>query len=416
MNAERESSQTWKIAIVGAGLSGRLAALALLRQGFEVALYDVGQLHLAAPGGPAARPDPRTTALSPPSVELLIDLDLWDQLEAMAQPVGTMMVGSGESLARAWQNPQNMLRLSHQDTPHPALVHIVKNRDLGQVIDQALARQSGLSLHGQAGDILLEEAGSQVVVRAANEGSGASLSYDLVIGADGRNSMIQKRYFDNRALRLDYQQAAFVCELVHRQPLGELAVQVFLPQGPLALLPLMPDEQGLARTSLIWSAQTDFAQALTGLDREALKARLQERLGGILGHVEQVDAVGSFPLQAHLASQFVKDRMVIIGDAAHGIHPLAGQGLNLAIGDIESLARHLLNARLLGLELNPALVLAEFERERRAHAKRLLAVTDGLNRLFSGGPGLLRQLAGAAMSAVGQLPGGGANIIRLALN
>src|SRR6266404_4185823 len=200
-----------------------------------------------------------------------------------------------------------------------------------------------------------------------------------------------------------YAQTGIVCTVSHELPHEGVAHEHFLPAGPFAMLP-MTDHEGLHRSSIVWTERRDLAQAMLALDDDGFSAEIERRFGDSLGRIHVLGRRWSYPLRLLHAQSYVAARLALIGDAAHAIHPIAGQGLNLGLRDVAALAEVLADAHRLGLDLGTADVLADYQRWRRFDTLLLIAVTDSLNRLFSTDIAPLRFLRDLGLGAVNRLP------------
>ena len=207
--------------------------------------------------------------------------------------------------------------------------------------------------------------------------SGASIHARLVVGADGQNS-ICRREAGIDVMRFDYAQTGIVATIAHEQPHHGIAVERFFPDGPLAILPMQGD-----RSSIVWAADDELAKALIDLDDDTFLGELEERFDQGLGGLTLAGPRYHYPLSMAQAYRYTDDRLALIGDAARKIHPIAGQGWNLALRDVAALAELTIDAIKLGLDPGNASVLEQYERWRRFDSLALIAITDGLNRLFA---------------------------------
>jgi 2-octaprenyl-6-methoxyphenol hydroxylase len=221
---------------------------------------------------------------------------------------------------------------------------------------------------------------------------------DLVVAADGRNSML-RRDAGIRTASWRYGQTGIVCTVEHERPHRGIAQERFLPAGPFAILPLTGN-----RSSLVWTERADLAPAMLALDEADFTGEVATRFGDHLRTLRVVGPRWSYPLALLHAERYVDRRLALVGDAAHVMHPIAGQGLNLGLRDVAALAEVLTDTRRLGLDLGTAPVLAGYQRWRRVDAVTLLAVTDGLNRLFSNDLAPVRLARDLGLAAVNRLP------------
>jgi 2-octaprenyl-6-methoxyphenol hydroxylase len=204
--------------------------------------------------------------------------------------------------------------------------------------------------------------------------------------------------------RWDYPQCGIVCTVGHEKPHNGVAHEHFLPSGPFALLPMTDGADGGHRSSLVWTERRALVPAMMALSPAGFARELMRRYGDGLGSLRQVGGRWSYPLGLMHAERYVDRRLALIGDAAHVIHPISGQGLNLGLRDVAALAEALMDARRLGRDLGSAEVLARYQRWRRFDNSLLMVVTDGLNRLFSNDLAPLRLARDLGLAAVDRLP------------
>lgn len=347
-----------QVAVVGGGVVGAALTLALHRAGIDAALIERG----AAPKPyDAADYDLRVYALSPASTRFLGELGVWS---AITQKRACAYQGM-----RIWdERPGEALQFEASALGVPQLGHIVENSLLLDELWKALAavptytktQISGLRLDEQAAHLQLED--------------GREISAALVIAADGADSQLRD-WAGIECVRWAYEQQAVVCHVETELPHRGIARQRFLPGGPLAFLPLSD-----GRSSIVWSAQD--AEDLLELDEEEFRSRLAMALQNELGAIGACTRRVGFPLRLLHAQDYALPRFALAGDAAHVVHPLAGQGVNLGLADAVVMVRELSAARESGRDPGSLRLLKRYERERKADNLDMLAVTDGLNRAF----------------------------------
>jgi 2-octaprenyl-6-methoxyphenol hydroxylase len=234
--------------------------------------------------------------------------------------------------------------------------------------------------------------------------NGPSISCRLVIAAEGRDSPL-RRSAGIPVTRLDYSQTGMVCAISHELPHHNVALEHFLPSGPFAVLPMAPSrdaETGGAPnvSAVVWTERTRIAETMLRLDDARFAREIRRRLGDYLGSLHTVGRRWNYPLSAMLAHRYVDTRLALAGDAAHGIHPIAGQGLNLGFRDAIALARLVIQAKQAGQDVGSDALLARYQRERRPDNLAMLGMTDGLDRLFSTGNPAVRLARDLGLSAV----------------
>ncbi len=352
------------LAIIGGGMTGLTLACAVAGAGARVLLIE--RQPLAATVAPAF--DGRVTAVAAGSRRLLEALGLWRELAHDAQPIQDIRVGERHSPLT--------VHYDHQSVGDEPLGHIVENRLIRSALlrrAEALAGAGRLTLLAPATVARLRWHEEQAVIRLAD---GRELTAALVAAAEGRASPTRAAA-GIEVLRWDYDQTGIVATIGHERAHRGLAVERFFPEGPFAILPMTG-----RRSSIVWAAHNALARELTGLADDEFMAELGERFGDALGALTLAGPRWHYPLSMTQAQRYTARRLALVGDAAHAIHPLAGQGWNLALRDVAALAELVVDARRLGLDPGGSSLLARYERWRRFDSLALIAITDGLNRLF----------------------------------
>jgi 2-octaprenyl-6-methoxyphenol hydroxylase len=373
--------------IVGGGLVGLSMAIALGGAGLAVAVVDRED----PAGATNARFDGRATAIALASQRMLAAIGIWRHVSA-SQPILEIRVADGDS--------SFFLHYDHRDIGADPLGYMVENRVLRVALYARAAELPGVRLLAPVAVAAVDRGRPGIALgRGTVElADGRKIAAPIVIGADGRNSGLREAAAI-RCVSHDYRQIGIVCTVRHELPHRGVAVERFLPSGPFAILPLTEN-----RASLVWTEAAATAPALLALPPAAFAAELGRRFGDHLGALQVVGPRWSYPLSLHLAETYVAARLALIGDAAHVIHPVAGQGLNLGLRDVAALAEVLVDAARLGLDLGQGDVLERYQRWRRFDALALAAVTDGLTRLFSNDAAPLRLARRAGLAAVNALP------------
>ncbi|HXI87748.1 MAG TPA: UbiH/UbiF/VisC/COQ6 family ubiquinone biosynthesis hydroxylase [Parvularculaceae bacterium] len=380
--------------IVGGGLAGGLAALALARAGLNVAVIDAQD--------PAAMRsdafDGRTTALAYACARLFRRLGLWPAIEAGAEPIRDILVTDGRAksgLRDGAVSPFHLHFDSRELEAGEPLGYIVENSALRNAIFDAIAARPEIDLRAPAKVASVERTAAGA---AALLGNGERLSAPLIIAADGKNSRLRAEA-GIKVNHWTYPQTGIVATVAHERPHMGVAYEFFLPAGPFAILPMTEK-----RSNLVWTERKDAAAAYLALDDAAFTREIVNRFGDFLGAVSLAGPRWSYPLSFHLSQSFIASRLALIGDAAHAVHPIAGQGFNLGVKDIAALADILEEASGLGLDLGSESVLSGYQRWRRFDSASLALGMDSLVRLFSNDFGPLRVARDIGMGAVGRIP------------
>ena len=375
------------VVIAGGGMVGLTLALALAQGGLEVVLADP----LTPEQMSDQRFDGRVSALAFASVRMLRVLGLWERLAPDAQPILDIVVTDGQ-LGRS-ASPFS-LHFDHNEIGE-TLGYIVENRHIRQALLAAVADETRITfLPGiAAGDLSVGETHARLVLS-----DGTIYASPLVVAAEGRDSPLREAQ-GIKTVGWEYPQTGIVTTVEHEKPHNGVAYEHFLPVGPFAILPMTGN-----RSSLVWTEDVKEARGLIALDEKAFTAALALRFGAHLGALKAAGPRWTYPLKLYLARAYVKDRFALVGDAAHTIHPIAGQGLNLGLKDAAALAETILDAARLGLDTGRADVLARYERWRRFDSFVLAAVTDGLNRLMSNDLVPVRLIRDLGMGVVDQIP------------
>jgi 2-octaprenyl-6-methoxyphenol hydroxylase len=358
--------------------------LALAQGGLSTVIVD------ATPPAKVLEPafDGRVSALAYASVRMLTALGVWEGLKPHAQPIREILVTDSQAGKPA--SPFS-LHFDAQEVGSETLGHIAENRHIRSSLHDAVARQSNLELLAPASITSLTVEAGRAVARLAD---GEEISAALVIAADGRDSPLRAQ-MDVQVIGWSYPQTGIVATVEHERPHNGVAYEHFLPSGPFAILPMTGN-----RSSLVWTEDKKKAPGLLALDEEGFNQELSRRFGSHLGATKAAGPRWSYPLAFHLARDFVRPRFALAGDCAHGIHPIAGQGLNLGLKDAAALAEVLLDAARLGRDIGALDTLKRYERWRRFDSFALAASTDALNRLFSNDVAPLRHLRDLGLGIV----------------
>jgi 2-octaprenyl-6-methoxyphenol hydroxylase len=354
------------VIVGGGGMVGLTLALAFAQGGLDVVVVD--------PIPPSAALDTgfdgRVSALSYSSVRMLEALGVGDELASDAQPILDILVTD----AQLGSAPAPFsLHFDHHEIGRP-MGCIAENRYIRRALYAAVARSKNITLRTPAA--LVDLAADSNGITATLTGD-AQIRARLAVAADGRESPMRER-MGLGVIAWSYPQWGIVATVHHERPHAGTAYEHFLPSGPFAILPMTGN-----RASLVWTEREDLAPEMLKLPEDAFNAEIARRFGAHLGATHAEGPRWSYPLRFHLARGYVKSRFALAGDAAHGIHPIAGQGLNLGFKDAAALAEVAIDAARLGLDIGSLDVLKRYERWRRFDSFTLAASTDALNRLFS---------------------------------
>ena len=357
------------VVILGGGLVGLTLALALARQGITSHVVDA-----ADPASQTAEGfDGRASAISTASWNLFGNIGLRQHLEEFASPITEIAVSDqlkpGELRFRPAPEEGSLGRMFENRRLRLALFEAVK--DVGEIAYHPNAR------------VVARERGQHGVAAVLDDGT--RFEGSLLVGAEGRGSPTR----DEAGLTVakwSYRHRAIICGLAHDKPNDGIAWEIFYPAGPFALLPMKDDELGRHRTALVWTVAEEDAAAWLKLGERAFLAEAEKRMGGLLGRLELASPRSSYPLGFHHAPTITAERLALVGDAAHGIHPIAGQGLNLGLRDAAALAEVLGEGVRLGLDLGDAQLLKRYQDWRGLDDFMVAVATDGLTWLF-GVPG-----------------------------
>jgi 2-octaprenyl-6-methoxyphenol hydroxylase len=378
------------ILIAGGGLNGPALALALAQGGFRVTVVDARP----APDRAEAGFDGRAYALAVASVRLLKAIGVWGAVADKAQPILEIKASDGRAGEGA---APFFLHFDAAEIEEGPMGHMLEDRFLYAAFLAAMRAAPGITLLSGETVVGQEVSTSGVSVRLA---SGRELTAGLLVGCDGRGSGVATRAGIKR-VGWGYGQTALVTAIRHEKDHEGIAQQFFMPSGPLAILPL----KGGHHSSIVWSETDDVARAIQALPDDQYLEALRPRFGDFLGEISLAGARFTYPLSLSLAERFVADRVALVGDAAHGVHPIAGQGLNLGLRDVAALAEVLILARRRGEDVGSPVALEEYQRWRRFDATALALGMDAVNRVFSTDNPVLRLGRDLGMGLVSALPG-----------
>ncbi len=372
-----------EVLIVGGGFAGGALACALATGGARSLVIDREDPGAAL----AADFDGRAFAIALATQRLLAGVGLWDLLAPDANPIRDIRVSDGDG--------GMFLHYDHADVGDDPFGYMVETHHLRRALATRLGALDAVTwvAPAEAGDIARDTGG---VTTTLPDGRRARAR--LLVGADGRASSVRRR----AGIPLTgwpYRQTGLVCTVAHERPHDDTAFERFLPGGPFAILPLKGN-----RASIVWAERDDLAPAIMALDDPGFLAELSLRFGDFLGRIEIVGPRFAYPLSLQYARRPTDTRLALVADAAHGMHPIAGQGLNMGLRDVAALAEVIVDARRLGQDVGGPAVLDAYARWRRFDNTLMLALTDGLNRLFSNSVPPLRLARGLGLATVNRMP------------
>ena len=390
--AEGPFTQT-EIVLVGGGVVGLTLALALDQAGLEVVVLDA-----APPPKLDESFDGRAFAIGYSSFRMWRALGIEDALGGDFQRIEDILITDGKAPSGLRRPGPSALQL-HFDrreidarSDGEALGYMVENRVVRRALAQTIAARPNIDLRTSARVRATHADSARARVELAN---GETIEASLIVGADGRGSSVRGT-LGGHTIGWAYNQTAIVCTIAHAAPHGGVAHEYFLPAGPFALLPLTDN-----RTNIVWTERHTAAKALMAMNENDFLAELQQRTGDHLGALRLIGPRFSYPLSLQLAERMVGERTAIVGDAAHAIHPIAGQGLNLGLRDVAALAECVADAVRAGLDPGDFALLSRYERWRRFDNVSMAMATDALTRLFSNDWDRLRWARDVGIAATG---------------
>ena len=398
------------IIIAGGGMVGASLALQLShhsQQRLNILIVERFKAPSAEGGGAApvysTSFDSRSTALSYGSRLILEPLGVWDALQAHLSSIDTIHVSERGQWASAV--------MQSSDVAWPALGYVVENAWLGNVLLNQLQRQHNVYFHSPASVESIQAMPSGVECEIRSEGETHSVSAQLVVVADGANSAMRDQLgIDTRVH--DYRQSALIANVCFKQAHQGCAYERFTDQGPLALLPLTNSERGEARSALVWTMDDEMLATLEHCDEATFLTALQARFGHRLGEFTRVGERVSFPLKLVEACEQVRSGVVIMGNAAHSLHPVAGQGFNLALRDCARLTQLLVEALQAKQPLGRLATLQRYEQQQGFDQQKTLQFSDYLPRMFTSQQWPLTMARTLGLATVDVLPALKAPFIR----
>ena len=371
------------VVVIGGGLVGATLACGLAAHGIEAVVID--QTALVDKNVPDF--DGRASAVAHTSKVAMDGIGLWRLIADQTQPINEIRVSDGPSLA--------FLHFDHMDLGDQPLGYMVENRTLRSGLLRLMSQTRGVKI--MAPEHVVESVRDSAYA-TVTLGSGKIIRCRVIAACDGRRSAARGSAGID-VTSWTYKQHGIVTTIEHQRDHNGIAHERFLPSGPFAILPL----RGGHQSSLVWTEKSSLVGAFTALDDDMFLAEIGERVGGFLGKLGLIGPRYSYPLGLQVAERYTDNRLVLLGDAAHGIHPIAGQGLNLGLRDVAALIDVLVHAKRYGLDLANNAGLMRYQRWRRADNLLMAGATDVLNRLFSNDAPPLRLARTLGLAAVNKL-------------
>ena len=381
MNINKKS-QT-EIIISGAGVVGMTLAYALAEHGIKTAIIDSVDLKSSL----SDAFDGRSYAVSYAPYIMLKTIGLWDKIGHSAQPINEIHVTDGDCPV--------FLHFDEQELGDGPLGQMVEVRHIRAGLYKAIKDHDNITLLTPNKIIETETTSGSITIKLE---SGEQISSSLLIAAEGRRSILREQY-DIHVRHWDYQQTGIVTTVEHELPHQGIAHEKFFPSGPFAILPLQGD-----RSSIVWCEPPERTKTIMNLNEAGFNAELKKKFGDFLGEVQSIGLRWSYPLSMQLADHYTAERFCLIGDAVHGIHPIAGQGFNLGLRDIAALTEVLVDAKKIGADLGSELLLERYVHWRRTDNNVLALGMDGLTRLFSNDNPVISLGRRLGIAAVEEMP------------
>lgn len=380
-------AKTFDLIIIGGGLVGMTTAIGAAQAGLSVAVID----RQASDTALAPAFDGRASALAFATQRMLDALGVWQHMADFAEPINEIRVSDGP-IGRA---SLMHLHFDHAQLGDGPLGYMVENRHTRIALDKTLSETQGITLFAPDSAVRTHRTPERAAVTLA---SGQEISAPLLIAADGRASQM-RREAGIQTRDFHYNQVGIVTSIALEIPHDSIAHERFLPSGPFAILPLRDN-----KASLVWTEKTHLADTIMGLSERAFEAEVQRRCGDFLGKVSVASGRWCYPLSLSFAETITAERLALVGDAAHGIHPIAGQGLNLGLRDVAALLEVVADRARLGLDIGAADTLSAYAQWRHADNASLMGVTDLLNRLFSNNIGPVAHARDLGLAIVNKIP------------
>jgi len=381
-------NEDYDVVVAGAGYVGLGLAVALVSEAshLKVAVVDLAPRE-------AIKKEKRASAIAAAAVRMLDRLGVWETIRKEAQPINEMIVT--DSRTADVTRPVFLTFGESGKAENEPFAYMVPNQVMISALRQ-MAERLGIDQVFSTSVTDFEKQPAGITVNLSN---GEKMQSRLLVAADGVNSRMREQA-GIKVVRWPYGQSGIVTTVHHERPHNGRAEEHFLPAGPFAILPLTGN-----RSSLVWTESEADAKRILAMDTLSIELELEQRFGHHLGEISVEGECRAFPLGLTLAREFVVERIALVGDAAHGIHPIAGQGLNLGFKDVAALAETIIDADRLGLDIGSLSVLERYQMWRRFDTVQMGVVTDVLNRLFSNDNPVLRIARDVGLGIVDRMPG-----------
>ena len=351
------------ILVVGGGLSGLLTAYAISLTGLKIIIIDQGDFDI----NKKYLSDLRTTAVAEGSKEFFQKIFLWPKIKKYAEPIGTIKVFD--------RKIKNSLFFEH--TAKENLGYVIKNSIIRKTIIDALKVKKNVKMLKKTSLKKLQKNSNNILATVSK----GSISASLLISADGKNSFVRS-LSKTKIIHKKYDHSALVVNISHSKNHNNIAHEIFLKSGPLAILPMKSESKNNHSSSVIWSNPKEYSLSLEKINDLFLKKTLEEKINQYVGVIKKISQAKFFPLTAHVNKRFYEERLIYVGDSAHSLHPIAGQGWNLGIRDIKNLLSSINLALELGLDCGSEFVCKKYNNESYGDAYSLFQITDKLNSIF----------------------------------
>ena len=355
---------TSDITIVGAGLTGLMSAFALSDLNIDIVVIDKFDFFSKKNNNA----DLRTTAISEGSKYFLDRIKIWDKIKSFSEPIKDIKVIDRQKKTK--------IDFCNQAANHN-LGYIIKNNIIKKILLEKLIKKKNIRLISNNNLKTIDHKQSSLICTFKE----IKIDTKLLIAADGKNSKV-RNIFRTPVYKKDYKQKALVVNFLHEKDHSSTAHELFFKSGPLAILPMKKNKKNIFSSSLIWSHESEFIDSLSKIDKDLLISLLEEKIYNYVGKIKKIAEVQTFNLSAHINRSFFENRVLYLGDSAHSIHPIAGQGWNLGIRDIEKCLEVLRNGMNMGLDIGSKFICEEYNNKTFYDSYTLFQITDKLNSIF----------------------------------